>query len=86
VDERWNVFGDEFSHMANPCEKYSNEGGYLERLTGLDVLYAEGEGAMESVDWDEEEEEVIHISSLALLKVRSDQFTLIYEHLFSYRC
>jgi ubiquitin-like modifier-activating enzyme ATG7 len=33
-----------------------NEGGYLERLTGLDVLYAEGEGAMESVDWDEEEE------------------------------
>jgi ubiquitin-like modifier-activating enzyme ATG7 len=33
-----------------------NEGGYLERLTGLDVLYAEGEGAMESVHWDEEEE------------------------------
>ena len=32
-----------------------NEGGYLEGLTGLDRLYEEGEGAMESVDWDEEE-------------------------------
>ena len=32
-----------------------NEGGYLEGLTGLDKLYEEGEGAMESVDWEEEE-------------------------------
>ena len=35
--------------------KAFNEGGYLEGLTGLDRLYEEGEGAMESVDWDEEE-------------------------------
>ncbi|KAF8548892.1 E1-like protein-activating [Imleria badia] len=34
-----------------------NESGYLEGLTGLDQLYKEGEGALESVDWEEEEGE-----------------------------
>ncbi|KAF8578839.1 E1-like protein-activating [Ramaria rubella] len=33
-----------------------NEQGYLEKLTGLDQLYDEGEAALESVDWDEEDE------------------------------
>ena len=34
-----------------------NETGYLEALTGLDKLYNEGDKALESVDWEEEEEE-----------------------------
>ncbi|KAI0299660.1 E1-like protein-activating [Multifurca ochricompacta] len=34
-----------------------NKTGYLENLTGLDKLHAEGEQALEAVDWDEEEEE-----------------------------
>lgn len=34
-----------------------NEPGFLEKLTGLDKLYNEGDAAMESVDWEEEEEE-----------------------------
>jgi ubiquitin-like modifier-activating enzyme ATG7 len=33
-----------------------NEPGYLEKLTGLDKLYDEGEAALETVDWDEEDE------------------------------
>ena len=36
--------------------KAFNETGYLEKLTGLDQLYEQGEGALESVDWDEEDE------------------------------
>jgi ubiquitin-like modifier-activating enzyme ATG7 len=32
-----------------------NQQGYLEKLTGLDKLYDEGEAALESVDWDEDE-------------------------------
>ncbi|KAG6381874.1 hypothetical protein JVT61DRAFT_488 [Boletus reticuloceps] len=34
-----------------------NETGYLEALTGLDQLHAEGEEALESVDWESESEE-----------------------------
>lgn len=34
-----------------------NETGYLEALTGLDKLYDEGDKALESVDWEEEDEE-----------------------------
>jgi ubiquitin-like modifier-activating enzyme ATG7 len=30
---------------------------YLEQRTGLDKLYLESEAAMESLDWDEEDEE-----------------------------
>lgn len=30
---------------------------FLEQITGLDKLYAESEALMDSVDWDEEEEE-----------------------------
>ena len=37
--------------------KAFNETGYLEKLTGLDQLYEQGEGALESVDWDEEDED-----------------------------
>jgi len=33
-----------------------NEPGYLEKLTGLDKLHDEGEAALESVDWDEDDE------------------------------
>jgi ubiquitin-like modifier-activating enzyme ATG7 len=33
-----------------------NEPGYLEKLTGLDKLYDEGEAALETVDWDEDDE------------------------------
>jgi len=32
-----------------------NDSKYLEQLTGLDKLYAEGEAALDDVDWDEEE-------------------------------
>ncbi|THH04091.1 hypothetical protein EW145_g5776 [Phellinidium pouzarii] len=32
-----------------------NETGYLETLTGLDKLHDEGEAALESVDWDDDE-------------------------------
>ncbi|KAH9016910.1 hypothetical protein EDB85DRAFT_2135243 [Lactarius pseudohatsudake] len=34
-----------------------NETGFLEALTGLDKLYAEGEQALEAVDWEEGEDE-----------------------------
>ncbi|KAF8523725.1 hypothetical protein BU17DRAFT_63663 [Hysterangium stoloniferum] len=37
--------------------KAFNEQKYLEELTGLDKLYDEGEAALESVDWDEEDGE-----------------------------
>jgi ubiquitin-like modifier-activating enzyme ATG7 len=33
-----------------------NESDYLEKLTGLDQLYAEGEAVLEAVDWDESDE------------------------------
>jgi ubiquitin-like modifier-activating enzyme ATG7 len=33
-----------------------NETGYLEKVTGLDKLYAESEAVMESVDWVEGED------------------------------
>jgi len=33
-----------------------NEPGYLEKLTGLDELYNEGEAALENVDWEEDDE------------------------------
>jgi ubiquitin-like modifier-activating enzyme ATG7 len=36
--------------------KAFNESGFLESLTGLDKLYAEGEQALEVVDWEEEGE------------------------------
>ncbi|KAH8092571.1 hypothetical protein BXZ70DRAFT_1010662 [Cristinia sonorae] len=34
-----------------------NDQGYLEKLTGLDELYAEGDAAMENVDWEVEDED-----------------------------
>lgn len=34
-----------------------NEKDYLEKLTGLDKLYEEGEAALDNVDWDESEGE-----------------------------
>ena len=37
--------------------KAFNDQKYLETLTGLDKLYAEGEEALQSIDWDEEDEE-----------------------------
>jgi ubiquitin-like modifier-activating enzyme ATG7 len=37
--------------------KAFNEPGFLEKLTGLDELYNEGDAAMESVDWEEEDED-----------------------------
>lgn len=39
--------------------KAFNDQGYLEQLTGLDKLYAEGEAALENVDWevDDDDEE-----------------------------
>lgn len=37
--------------------KAFNELGYLEKLSGLDKLHQESEAAMESVDWDEEDDE-----------------------------
>jgi len=36
--------------------KAFNEIKYLEELTGLNKLYDEGEAALETVDWDEEDE------------------------------
>lgn len=33
-----------------------NEEKFLEKLTGLDELYKEGEAALENVDWDVEGE------------------------------
>lgn len=35
-----------------------NDVKYLEKLTGLDQLYNEGEAVMEDVDWDEEDDEL----------------------------
>lgn len=35
-----------------------NDAKYLEKLTGLDQLYDEGEEAMEDVDWDEDDDEL----------------------------
>ncbi|CAH7671090.1 hypothetical protein BY996DRAFT_4576611 [Phakopsora pachyrhizi] len=37
--------------------KVFNEEKYLEKLTGLDKLYSESEKLMESLDWDEDEED-----------------------------
>jgi ubiquitin-like modifier-activating enzyme ATG7 len=37
--------------------KAFNETGFLESLTGLDKLHAEGEQALEAVDWEEEGED-----------------------------
>jgi len=37
--------------------KAFNETGFLESLTGLDKLHAEGEQALEAVDWEEEGDE-----------------------------
>jgi ubiquitin-like modifier-activating enzyme ATG7 len=37
--------------------KAFNDVKYLETLTGLDKLYEEGQAALDSVDWDEEEDE-----------------------------
>ena len=34
-----------------------NDTKYLERLTGLDKLFDEGEAALESVDWDDDDDE-----------------------------
>jgi ubiquitin-like modifier-activating enzyme ATG7 len=34
-----------------------NESDFLEKLTGLDKLYEEGEAVLEAVDWDESENE-----------------------------
>jgi ubiquitin-like modifier-activating enzyme ATG7 len=34
-----------------------NDTKYLEKLTGLDKLFDEGEAALESVDWDDDVEE-----------------------------
>lgn len=41
----------------NMLLKAINEAGFLEKLTGLDKLYNEGDAAMESVDWEEEDED-----------------------------
>ncbi|KAG2131711.1 uncharacterized protein EDB93DRAFT_1331799 [Suillus bovinus] len=37
--------------------KAFNEPGFLEKLTGLDKLYSEGDAIVESVDWEEEDED-----------------------------
>ncbi|KAL4252716.1 Ubiquitin-like modifier-activating enzyme ATG7 [Abortiporus biennis] len=37
--------------------KAFNEPGYLEKLTGLDKLYEEGEGVLDDVDWEVEDED-----------------------------
>jgi len=37
--------------------KAFNDRKYLETLTGLDKLYDEGEAILESVDWDQEDDE-----------------------------
>jgi hypothetical protein len=34
-----------------------NDTKYLEKLTGLDKLFDEGEAALESVDWDDDDDE-----------------------------
>lgn len=34
-----------------------NESDFLEKLTGLDKLYEEGEAALENVDWEEGSED-----------------------------
>ena len=37
--------------------KAFNESGFLESLTGLDKLHAEGEEALQAVDWEEGSED-----------------------------
>lgn len=34
-----------------------NESDYLQKVTGLDQLYEEGEAALEAVEWDESSDE-----------------------------
>lgn len=34
-----------------------NESDYLQKLTGLDQLYAEGEAVLEALDWEESGDE-----------------------------
>lgn len=34
-----------------------NESDYLQKVTGLDKLYEEGEAVLEAVDWDESSNE-----------------------------
>ncbi|KAI6028233.1 hypothetical protein EDC04DRAFT_2869118 [Pisolithus marmoratus] len=47
-----NVYEKEgFAMILRAC----NETGYLEALTGLDKLHMEGDAALESVEWDEDE-------------------------------
>lgn len=38
--------------------KAFNDSGYLESLTGLDKLHDEGDAVLESIDWDEDEEDM----------------------------
>ena len=38
-------------------QRACGEPGYLEKLSGLDELYREGEQALEGVEWVEEDEE-----------------------------
>ncbi|KAI0784016.1 E1-like protein-activating [Abortiporus biennis] len=66
------IVGDSYDRCTGCSEKviqaYENEGfdmllkafnepGYLEKLTGLDKLYEEGEGVLDDVDWEVEDED-----------------------------
>ena len=39
--------------------KAFNESGFLESLTGLDKLHAEGERALLATSWEDEEDDVV---------------------------
>jgi len=50
------VLGAYETHGFEMMLQAFNKPGYLEKLTGLDKLYDEGEAALETVDWDEDDE------------------------------
>ncbi len=51
----WQVIRAYETEGFGMLSKAFNESGFLESLTGLDKLHAEGEQALEAVDWEEEE-------------------------------
>ncbi|CAL1717442.1 unnamed protein product [Somion occarium] len=51
------ITGAAYNRCTGCSDTAFNETGFLESLTGLDKLYAEGEAALENVDWEIDDEE-----------------------------
>lgn len=64
----WHIFSDIAATLTQVLKAYETEGfsmllkafndaKYLETLTGLDKLFQEGEDALNSVDWHEDDDD-----------------------------